>query len=111
MHRRRTALIAAGVLALAVPTAAHSAPTDPNDRFEKVDGPTLVNSSFVPASVDGATRVQVMVELAGDPVAVAEAKAGRDLSPAEQAKLRRQLKAKQDALKSKISARGGKVLS
>ena len=109
--KKRSILIATTILTMAIPTSAAAANTGGIDRFSPNDGPTNVKSSFVPSSVDPDARVTVMVELAGDPVALVQAKAGRELSAAEKAATQKALKAKQATLKSAITAKGGKVLS
>lgn len=113
---RRYAIALGVALALTLPTlggqAASAAPGDDGaDRFTRIDAPKKVDSTFVPAAADPTAKVSVMLELKGDPVAVVQAKAGRELSSSEKASIRKTLKAKQDGLKSSIKARGGKVLS
>lgn len=52
-----------------------------------------------------------MVELEGEPVAVAEARSGRPYSSAERKRVKQDLRKAQDTVAGAIAARGGKVLS
>jgi subtilisin family serine protease len=53
----------------------------------------------------------VVLKLSGDPVAVVQAAAGRDLSKSEREAIKSQLKAKQDGLRGGIANLGGTVLA
>ncbi|MCA0296123.1 MAG: S8 family serine peptidase [Actinobacteria bacterium] len=52
-----------------------------------------------------------MVELSGDPVAVAEVKAAREFSATERGNVKKKLRKAQDAISDDISANGGKVVA
>ena len=56
-------------------------------------------------------KTTVILQLAGDPVTVAEANAGREFDKAEKSAMKANLKAKQDALTGDIQALGGQVLA
>lgn len=105
--RIKSLLIAVSVLALAVPTAAQAAPTSGAQRVNPVRA--KVDASVLPKSIADDTRVNVILEMEGDPVAVVEAKAERVLSDSERTSIRSGLKSKQDAARAAISAKGGKV--
>ncbi len=106
----RRVLIASAALAIAVPTAAIAAPTAAADRFDKAPSTGRVSSPIRPQVMDGAAKVNVMVEMTGDPVAVVEATSGK-LTKAERGAIKKQLRQAQDAIAGDISAKGGKVLS
>jgi minor extracellular serine protease Vpr len=69
----------------------------------------LLTSAWTPLGVSGAAQT-LMVQLAGDPVTVADANAGGKLSKADKAALKADLKGKQNALRGSIEALGGKIL-
>lgn len=102
------------LLAVAAPATVHAAPVpqdpaDPLDRFDRVaEGP--VSSSFTPGALGGGGPVTVMLELAGDPVAVVETHRGQ-LTRDEKRALRAQRKAAQDQLTPAIRKLGGTVRS
>lgn len=101
------------VTTLFVPAVARE-PFQSADRlFERisVDG---VDPHLLPASIDDARLVTVMLELAGQPVARQQAAArgqGRELTDAQRATARAALQAAQDRLVPQIDARGGRVLA
>ncbi|MFZ1412449.1 MAG: hypothetical protein WAS07_13415 [Micropruina sp.] len=107
---RRKILLATTVLALAVPSVAFAAPGPDPDRFDKAESTGRIATDFRPASVADKT-VKVIVQLKGDPVAVRQAKLGRDLSKGEKAAIRFKLRVAQKVLKRKITAAGGTVLT
>jgi subtilisin family serine protease len=113
LYRRILAVV--GALALSIPaTAAVAASPSPDNspaaRFETTPrGATGVN--FVPASVAADGRVNVIVELSGDPTTVVQAKQGRKLTGAERAAIKGSLKKQQDAIVGAISAKGGKIVA
>ncbi|MCC6495056.1 MAG: S8 family serine peptidase [Propionibacteriaceae bacterium] len=107
-HRR--ILLATIALALAVPTVATAAPTPP-DHLTTTRPRGAVNSAVRPRVLDGEARISVMVQLAGDPVAVAEARSGRSYTSADRKRVKQDLRKAQDAVAGAIVARGGKVLS
>lgn len=82
------------------------------DRFrESPFGAGQVDPVILPQGMDDTRSVTVMVELSGDPVAVVQAEAGRDLSDAERSDIKAELKGEQDAIKDDIAADGGEVIS
>ncbi|MGH2356955.1 MAG: S8 family serine peptidase, partial [Candidatus Limnocylindria bacterium] len=71
-----------------------------------------IDPQVLPAALDDARIVTVMVELAGDPVAVVESRApNRELTKAERDAIKAQLRAQQDAITGGITAQGGVVLA
>jgi len=107
---RRRILVVTAALALAVPTVATAAP-HPSHDLTRTGTAGPVGTTFVPRILDKVGRVTVMVQLTGDPVAVAEAKATRSFSTAERSTVKKALRKAQDAISDDIAARGGKVLS
>ena len=107
----RKLLIATGVLALAFPATALAAPDDSLDRFEKAPSAGKVDSAVRPRSLSKDTKVQVIVQVKGDPVAVVESTKGRRLSNAERKSVRNSLRKKQDKVAKTITGKGGKVQS
>lgn len=110
MHRRILAV--ASAIALSLPATAAFAATDPDDassRFAASESGGEIDSSFVPGAVGVDGRVSVIVEMTGDPVAVVEADAGRDLTSAEQKKIRATLKTAQQPVAESITDSGGTV--
>ncbi len=104
-------LAAAAGLALVVPTAATAAAPDPVDRFQKAPSSGPVGTSVVPRSVRADQSVDVIVELTGDPVAVVQAKAGRELSSRERSSIRSRLAESQRAVGDRLTSQGSKVVS
>jgi minor extracellular serine protease Vpr len=113
VNRRTTVgAMAAGVLALGGLATAGPSQADPpkSPRFEKVSVAGL--GSFEPAAANGSRQVKVIVQLAGDSVAQHEAQAkrrGSTLSHSDRAALRADLKQRQRAATSAVSAVGGLV--
>ena len=116
---RQLALLAAAALAAtavaAVPAAAQDQPAAPDTRlqFEEIplDG---VDRELLPALADPQRTVSVMVQLAGDPVAVEQGEAleaGAGLSAGREAQVQRDIEAAQDAVIPEIERRGGRVQS
>src|SRR5919106_4158200 len=107
---RRYGRALVGVVAIAALAGLIVASTGSAANKPEPTGTTdLITAAWTPLGVSGAART-LMVQLAGDPVTVAEAKSGGKLSKAEKAALKGQLKSKQDALKGSIAALGGKIL-
>ena len=75
MYRRSLAV--AAIVALSLPATAAFAATDddPSSRFQKADTRGQISSTVKPLSADKDGNVTVVVELAGDPVAVVQAEA------------------------------------
>ena len=104
----RRALVASALLALAALTvvAGGSAARTPGESGAEGS----VDVQWTPVGLRDA-KTTVILQLAGDPVTVAEANAGRELDKAEKSSLKANLKAKQDALRGDIEALGGQVLA
>ena len=111
MFRRSLAVVGALALAIATPTAAMAAAPDddPSSRFEKSDTKGAVGTTVRPLSVGADGRVTVIVEMAGDPTAVAEAKKGSDLTAAERKAIKSSLKKNQDAITGPIKSKDGRI--
>lgn len=108
----RRLLVLLSVLALAIPMTALAEEPVGADRFLPSPIQGTIDPQVLPRSVDDARTVTVMVELRGDPVAVAQAAApGNEISDAQRSKIKADLKARQDAIKDDIAALGGRVLS
>jgi minor extracellular serine protease Vpr len=83
---------------------------DPTARFEAIDVGAFT-PSFVPYGLNTNARVTVFVEMVGDPVAVVKGNASDNkISDSQKESIKRDLKAKQDALRPQIELRGGRVL-
>ncbi|HKP06576.1 MAG TPA: S8 family serine peptidase [Microbacterium sp.] len=111
MFRRSLAVVGALALAIATPTAAMAATPDddPSSRFEKAEVSGPIGTAFRPMSEDRDTSVTVIVEMAGDPVAVAQAKNGGELTKSERKAIKDSLKKNQDAIAGPLKAKGGKI--
>ncbi len=114
LHRR--ILAAVGVLALSLPTTtAFAAAPNPDadggslSRFDRADTTGSLDTSIVPGALDKERRVTVVIEMAGDPVAVVQAEEGRALTKSERSAVKSDLKQAQDAIRSEIVERGGKI--
>ena len=103
----RRALVASALLALAALTvvAGGSAARTPGESGAEGS----VDVQWTPVGLRDA-KTTVILQLAGDPVTVAEANAGREFD-AEKSAMKANLKAKQDALRGDIQALGGQVLA
>jgi len=98
------------VLALALPTATLA--KDPAHEPQRTGFSGTIDPQVLPYAMDDTRDVTVMLEMRGDPVAVAESKApGRELSRAQKDRIKAELKGRQDAIKGRIAAEGGDVLS
>ena len=104
----RRALVASALLALAALTvvAGGSAARTPGESGAEGS----VDVQWTPVGLRDA-KTTVILQLAGDPVTVAEANAGREFDKAEKSSMKANLKAKQDALRGDIEALGGQVLA
>jgi minor extracellular serine protease Vpr len=122
--RARTALVAGAALivCLTATGAAALAGGGGNDessvvpaRFAKITSanaqlPDLAQiAKWLPASMQD-REVTVALKMAGDPVAVVDAKGGNALTNAQRASIRADLKGKQDAIAPSIQQAGGTVL-
>ena len=100
------------MLALVLPSAVSAQGPTGVDRFPPgpfPEGP--IDPAVLPEGADDTSSVTVMVEMAGEPVAVVEAEAGRELSDAEAEAVEADLEAAQDAITDDIAAEGGTVVS
>lgn len=110
MLRRLIVLFAA--LALLVPGTTLAQGPINLDRFTPSPVQGTVDPQVLPIGLDDSRTVTVIVQLAGDPVAVVESKQpDRQLSESEAAAVRGKLVAAQDALTDDIAASGGTVLT
>ena len=81
------------------------------DDFEKASSSGKLHSQTKPRSVDANAKVNVMVQLAGDPVAVVQAKAGHQLSRSQRLQTKAKLRTAQKAITGDITKRGGTVVN
>jgi minor extracellular serine protease Vpr len=102
-------LAAAGLLIASFGDAALLSAAQPNgaDRFTQVDAGSI--SGFVPKGISKAPAT-FMLQLAGDPVTVADANAGGALSAAQKNALKTQLKQAQGPIAQQAKGLGAKVL-
>jgi minor extracellular serine protease Vpr len=108
----RRLLVLVSVLTLALPTMALARDPTGADRFTPSPIRGSIDPQLLPRSSDDSGSVTVMLELRDDPVAVAQAAApDNEISAAQRSRIKADLKAKQDAIKDDITARGGRVLS
>lgn len=111
------ALVLVALAAAAVATAGDDGPGATVSRYERIDPATIglndgSGAAFVPAAMSD-KQVSVVLRMAGDPVAVAEADAkarGAKLSAADKAAIRADLKSKQDAILKSASQAGATVI-
>lgn len=89
--------------------AAMVAAQSPEVPFQEVEV-IPVDTPYVPRSMDSSTATVVVV-LSGEPVAVAQAKAGRVLTRAEKDSIIAARKQEQSAVRPQIEAHGGRVLN
>ena len=75
-----------------------------------VDSGGLITPMWTPVGLN-TQPVNVVVQLAGDPVAVQQGNAGRKLSKAEKDQIKGQLKGAQDSLRGNIASVGGTVVA
>jgi minor extracellular serine protease Vpr len=125
--RRSRIVMAAAVSASTVLTAAALPPTAPGAPAPDpsagatttiaelpLTGPDGQRSGFRPAALDPDRLVTVMLEVAGEPVAAAQAQAldaGSELSDASRAALRTTLRGRQAPIRDGVEALDGRVLS
>ena len=104
----RRALVASALLALAALTvvAGGSAARTPGESGAEGS----VDVQWTPVGLRDA-KTTVILQLAGDPVTVAEANAGREFDEAEKSSMKANLKAKQDGIKGQIESLGGQVVA
>lgn len=110
MYRRAITLAAA--IALTIPAgtafAATSAP-DPLAKLDKASARGAISATATPRSAEGSEEITVVVELAGDPVAVVEAEQGAELSDQEASSIRDTLEQAQAPVVDAIEGAGGTV--
>ena len=107
-----TSLLPVGVLAKSSTTPTTSNPASARPAFKQIslqDG-QKVDAHLLAAMRDPNQQVMVIVQLAGDPVTVREAAAGRTFSTAEKSAIRTSLKAPQTLLAPRITALGGRII-
>jgi len=107
-----TSLLPVGVLAKSSSPAAAPAASSARPTFKRVtlqDG-QKIDTNLLAAMRDPNKQVMVIVQLAGDPVTVREAAAGRAFSTAEKSSIRASLKAPQALLAARIKGLGGRVI-
>jgi minor extracellular serine protease Vpr len=98
-------------LALAVPAVATAAPKSADESLHKAPSAGRISPTIRPRVLESHKPVDVMVQMKGDPVAAAEAKADRTFSKSERSNVKQKLRKAQDAIGDDISAKGGKVMS
>ncbi|MDQ2934783.1 MAG: S8 family serine peptidase [Chloroflexota bacterium] len=107
----RRALVLIIALALCVPSST-LAQGPAAGRFERSPIQGSIDPQVLPIGLDDSATVTVMLELSGDPVAVAESKApGRRLNGQQKGAIKANLKAHQDAITHDIAVRGGTIQS
>jgi len=95
---------------LTAPSMASAEPTTNRAAdFAKAPSSGKLSPSVKPKVVDSTAKVDVMVQLSGDPVAVVQAKAGHQLSKAERDTAKAKVRDAQNAITGAIAAKGGKV--
>ncbi|WP_461471285.1 S8 family peptidase [Microbacterium sp. HJ5] len=101
----------AAVVALSLPTTAAFAATDddPSSKFEQAESRGQISETVQPLSADADGNVTVVVELAGDPVAVVQAEKGRELTKAERTAIKKSLEQAQQPVVGAVEAEGGAV--
>ena len=107
--RRAATLAVAGLLIASFGDAALLSAAQPSgaDRFTRIDAGPI--SGFVPKSLSKASATY-MLQLAGDPVTVADANAGGALNAAQKNALKNQLKQAQAPVAQQAKGLGAKVL-
>lgn len=106
----RRLLVLMSVLTLTLPTATLA--KDPAQEPQRTGVGGTIDPQVLPYAMDDTRQVTVMLEMRGDPVAVAQSKApGRELSQAQKDRIKAELKRRQDAITGRIAAGGGDVLS
>src|SRR6266568_3105346 len=116
MSRRHLLLVAPVVLAVGCAQTSDSQtqaqqPLESTGRFETVDDGDFAAGTYTPRSLAAANPVSVIVKLTGNPVALAQASAGRKLSASEKQAVRDQLAKDQAALAPQIQALGGQIVN
>lgn len=115
-RHRRIAGVGAAALALATglamtPRTADAAPPDDGGRLHRAPSAGRLSTGVTARIAAPDATVSVIVQMTGDPVAVARAKAGGDLPAAQSNRLRNSLSARQSPLVAQVRARGGRIVS
>ncbi|MDN6557543.1 MAG: hypothetical protein L0K74_13840, partial [Acidipropionibacterium acidipropionici] len=115
-RHRRIAGVGAAALALATglamtPRTADAAPPDDGGRLHRAPSAGRLSTGVTARMAAPDAAVSVMVQMTGDPVAVARAKAGGELPAAQSNRLRNSLSARQSPLVAQVRARGGRIVS
>ena len=103
----RRALVASALLALAALTVVAGGSAARTPEASGADG--SVDVQWTPVGLRDA-KTTVVLQLAGNPVALVQADAQRKLSKAEKSAIKADLKSRQDALRGDIESLGGQVL-
>ena len=82
---------------------------DPASRFDAAPSRGALSATTTPLSVGRDSKVNVVIEMKGDPVAVVEAEKGSPLSAGEKSAIKDDLKGQQDAITGAITSNGGTV--
>ena len=104
----RRALVASALLALAALTVVAGGSAARTPEASGADG--IIDAQWTPVGLRDA-KTTVVLQMAGNPVTVVEADAGRELSAGEKSSIKADLKGKQDAIAGQIQALGGQVLA
>ena len=104
----RRALVASALLALAALTVVAGGSAARTPEASGTDG--IIDAQWTPVGLRDA-KTTVVLQMAGNPVTVVEADAGRELSTGEKSSIKADLKGKQDAIAGQIQALGGQVLA
>lgn len=108
--RSSLAAVVAVALSLVVPTVSAAAPVpDPVSRLAKAPASGRVSATITPRAAQSTKKVDVIVQLTGDPVAVAEAKAGSGFSTTKRNEVKAKLRSAQNTLGKRIQAKGGAI--
>ena len=105
----RRLLVAAVLVAILVPVSATA--QSAGSRFAEAPSGGAIDPAVAPIAMNDTGTVTVMVEMVGDPVAVVQAKVGRELTNAERQTIKAELRGRQDVAKGQIQALGGQVRS
>ncbi len=113
--KRHPGVLLAGLLALVAGLVPGSAAAQPGDQvarsFESAPLPGRVDVAVKPLGLAGQRPVEVVVKLAGDPVAVEQAKAGTKLAADRKRAVKEGLRLSQSAVEGALRARGARVLT
>jgi subtilisin family serine protease len=101
-----TTVVVAALAVAQVATAGNANAAAQRPNFHRVASQKVTGKNIQALSNKA---VQVMVQVQGDPIMVADAKAGRDLTRGAKADIRQSLKARQSGIASQVRALGGEV--